>query len=354
MESQRQRRDKKHQQQKSKVINRYYFSCGTSLLVHGVILLILALMYEATSHSKPIRLAIDFSSEPIPIDFVAADLELPKLDSYTESAGAEGGDWTSLVPEADPAPNLDVKYQDLAINTYQDIFSYVTTNELNSIVQVPLSISHSINPNISRRRGNRDNMGEGEQGVSGVGSGGDGEIERRLKEAGAKTGDIQISIAWNNYNDIDVWLEYKDPSTHNAGLINWMNRSVSHGYLDIDMNYRPQTDKAVENIYWEEGEAPFGIYNIYIQNYHQWEKSIDSTIVDVRIVFDGKVVNKKCTVKLSDGVVKVFTYARKPTKELIAKKEQRQNLKEINGPYTFTPFGYTPDNIVIPPAPTFQ
>ena len=72
-------------------------------------------------------------------------------------------------------------------------------------------------------------------------------IERRLGEAAAKGGDIQISLSWNNYNDLD--LHCVDPKGEEI----WFSHTISAqtgGVLDVDRNAQaPYTPTPVENIY---------------------------------------------------------------------------------------------------------
>ncbi len=70
-------------------------------------------------------------------------------------------------------------------------------------------------------------------GGNAVGSG--VETLRRLEQAGAQTGDVQVSIAWDNYNDIDLWVVFE--GQQGRFVINWMNRiGPNNGMLDVDRN----------------------------------------------------------------------------------------------------------------------
>jgi hypothetical protein len=90
-------------------------------------------------------------------------------------------------------------------------------------------------------------------------------IERRLGEVSAKGGDIQISLSWNNYNDLD--LHCIDPTGEEI----WFSHPISnrtHGELDVDKNaHPPYTSSPVENIYWPIGGAPSGLYKIFVVFY---------------------------------------------------------------------------------------
>ena len=90
-------------------------------------------------------------------------------------------------------------------------------------------------------------------------------IERRLGEVSAKGGDIQISLSWNNFNDLD--LHCIDPTGEEI----WFSHPRSTrtgGELDVDQNaHPPYTTTPVENIYWPAGGAPPGLYKIFVVYY---------------------------------------------------------------------------------------
>ncbi|MBU0764009.1 MAG: OmpA family protein [Bacteroidetes bacterium] len=110
------------------------------------------------------------------------------------------------------------------------------------------------------------------------------ELKRRLERENAKTGELQFSLMWNNYQDLD--LVCIDPGGFEFGF----NKKLSPtgGVLDVDMNWlygghsrqnseqgeaigMPKcSDKPVENIYWPEGKAPEGHYRIFVRYFHNY------------------------------------------------------------------------------------
>ena len=126
-------------------------------------------------------------------------------------------------------------------------------------------------------------------GNGGAGSGMSGEIGRRLRVAGAGTGDVQVSIAWNNFNDIDLHVMVEAiPPQAGVSIINFMNRRGScGGWLDVDQNIQPTTQHAVENILWASGIAPYAQYTVAVHHYHDWGGP-HPTEVAVVILVDGK------------------------------------------------------------------
>ena len=91
----------------------------------------------------------------------------------------------------------------------------------------------------------------------------DAEIAARLRREGGKTGDVRVSLIWNNKNDLD--LHVVPPSGEEVYYAHKNTRCG--GELDVDMNVRGDSTKPVENIYWPAGGAPRGKYRVYVQNY---------------------------------------------------------------------------------------
>jgi hypothetical protein len=110
------------------------------------------------------------------------------------------------------------------------------------------------------------------------------EFSQRLSGAGAKGGDIQVSLMWNNYNDID--LHCIDP--FGEEIFFGHRRALSSGELDVDMNVVPTTTKPVENIYWASTRAPAGNYKVYVDHYAN-HGGRDPTAFTVRVTVKGKM-----------------------------------------------------------------
>jgi len=120
-------------------------------------------------------------------------------------------------------------------------------------------------------------------GGRGGGNGFGGEIGRRLTRAGAKTGAIQISLAWNNYNDLD--LHVVPPSGERI----WFGQRQSKcgGMLDVDMNAGGrQSDEPVENVFWARNVAPAGTFQVYVHFFAQHDEHAE-TPFEVHVLVDG-------------------------------------------------------------------
>lgn len=89
------------------------------------------------------------------------------------------------------------------------------------------------------------------------------EFKSRLQREGAKTGDVQIALKWENYNDLDLHVICPSGEHIYFGHRN----SECGGELDVDMNVSPTSMQPVENIYWGEGQAPMGTYQVLVNHY---------------------------------------------------------------------------------------
>jgi hypothetical protein len=101
---------------------------------------------------------------------------------------------------------------------------------------------------------------------------GGGDIANRLVSAGAKTGAIQISIAWDTIDDIDLHIQWGAPKTVGATeYINFINKrgGQTNGFLDIDMNANQHNISVtpVENVFYTDENNLAGTYAIGIHLY---------------------------------------------------------------------------------------
>lgn len=111
------------------------------------------------------------------------------------------------------------------------------------------------------------------------------DIARRLDLAGGKSGDVQITLAWNNRNDLDLWCT--DPT----GQKIWYqtHQSPSGGDLDVDANAgNEKTRTPVENIFWPYGHAPIGHYKVQV-NYFRNHGDPDPTDYRCQVVTFGRL-----------------------------------------------------------------
>jgi uncharacterized protein YfaP (DUF2135 family) len=94
------------------------------------------------------------------------------------------------------------------------------------------------------------------------------ELQQRLNREGAMTGDVQISLMWENFNDLDLHVVCPSGERIHGGN----KLSECNGELDVDANVRPETKKPVENVVWPGVSAPPGTYQVYVHHYKKHKK----------------------------------------------------------------------------------
>ena len=151
------------------------------------------------------------------------------------------------------------------------------------------------------------------------------ELMERLAREGAKSGDVQISLMWNNFNDLDLHVVAPSGERIHGG-----NRiSACGGELDVDANVRPDTKKPVENVVWstESGEstaeAPGGIYKVYVHHYkkHKKRRTKDPTAYTVLVNVEDKLMEYGGKITFGDPIMLVCEFSVDPPEVRNARKE---------------------------------
>jgi len=124
----------------------------------------------------------------------------------------------------------------------------------------------------------------------------DRELMERLAREGGKSGVVQISLAWDDYNDLDMHVFC--PSGERIYFNN--RKSACGGELDVDMNVRPKSKKPIENVVWTD-QAPDGEYKIGVHFYrhHRKRRTKKTCQFRLRVVTYGQA--KEYTGELTHG-----------------------------------------------------
>jgi len=137
-------------------------------------------------------------------------------------------------------------------------------------------------------------------------------IDERLEREGGASGDVQISLAWDDYNDLD--LHVFCPSGERI----YFNNKISEcgGDLDVDMNVRPVSNTPVENVVWKEN-APLGAYKVGVHFYkhHKKRRTKRAGPFRLRVITHGKVREYKGNITYGEAMQMVtsFTLTESPS-----------------------------------------
>lgn len=154
------------------------------------------------------------------------------------------------------------------------------------------------------------------------------ELKERLDREGAKSSDVQISLIWNNYNDLDLHVVCPSGERIHGG-----NReSACGGELDVDANVRPETKKPVENVVWPESKAPGGTYKAYVHHYkkHKKRRSKDPTKFQIICNAGGEILEYEGEISNGDPIMLICEFTLEDPKSRAAKlSEAREKIAAI-------------------------
>ncbi|MDE0857958.1 MAG: hypothetical protein OSA38_05265 [Candidatus Poseidoniaceae archaeon] len=178
------------------------------------------------------------------------------------------------------------------------------------------------------------------------------DLQERLSREGARSSDVQVSLMWNNFNDLDLHIVCPSGERIHGG-----NKiSKCGGELDVDANVRPESKKPVENVYWPEGTAPAGKYQVYVHHYkkHKKRRSRDPTKFQVIINSlhdednDGvvDVMEYKAALTHGDPIMLVATF------DVPSMAERRRRKKALEDRLSALERGEIPDDSAATSAPS--
>ena len=158
------------------------------------------------------------------------------------------------------------------------------------------------------------------------------ELQERLDREGARSGDVQISLMWDNYNDLDLHVVCPSGERIHGGN----KMSDCGGELDVDANVRPETKKPVENVVWDNDTAQPGEYQVYVHHYkkHKKRRTKDPTKFKVIVNNIGELLEFDGALSHGDPI-KLVAQFNVPTKEeresrIASIRDQMNALNNIN------------------------
>jgi hypothetical protein len=164
-------------------------------------------------------------------------------------------------------------------------------------------------------------------------------IKERVKAAGGSvTGDLRCSLAWTNYDDLDLHMKEPggEPGSRDSFEIFYGDKKspYTHGQLDVDMNAGAgRTRNAVENItYPDRARMREGAYLLLVHQYQKRETTNEGFTVEVE--FDGAVhtFNYDKAVRQSEGIpVATITWSKQNGFKLDAKMPSTSQSRPLWG-----------------------
>jgi len=133
----------------------------------------------------------------------------------------------------------------------------------------------------------------------------DSTISDRVEREGGASGAVQISLAWEDRNDLD--LHVYAPSGERIYFNH--RRSECGGELDVDMNARPTSVTPVENVVWKD-DPPSGTYRVGVHFYrhHRRRGTKQRTTFTLRTAALGEVAEFTGTLQFGDGLLMVTSF----------------------------------------------
>lgn len=133
----------------------------------------------------------------------------------------------------------------------------------------------------------------------------DDDMDERLNREGGKSGAVQVTLSWDDYNDLDLHLFCPD------GERIYFNNKISDcgGELDVDMNVKPVSKHPVENVVWQ-NLPPSGKYKVGVHFYKHFrkKKSKKTCKFRLRVVIKGDSREYQGSISYGQAMQMVTTF----------------------------------------------
>lgn len=241
-----------------------------------------------------------------PKNFIVVSAVDKNNREYQKAGFSNFGDYSTV-----SAPGVDI-YSTVGNNNYETMDG---TSMAAPIVTGTIALMKSLNENLTAEQivcvlqstgkpaeGKIGNLIQIDKALLKVKSGDFTDCDSRPETP--SSGDVQILLSWNNYNDLD--LVCVDPNNERV----WFEtKSVSSGgKLEIDMNVSyPDSETPIENIYWPTGGAPNGTYSVYLI-YYKKHTNINETPYKITVKYGDKTEEFVGKIKQEDNTISICTF----------------------------------------------
>ncbi len=117
-------------------------------------------------------------------------------------------------------------------------------------------------------------------------------------------GNPRFNLIFTNPENVDLDLYVKTPS---GAVIFYGNTEADLGQLDVDCLCNDCPDGPNENIYWDDGTAPTGTYEYWVDYYGYCSTANSESIYTIRVIKNGAVLATK-TGTLTSGASAHWTF----------------------------------------------
>jgi len=117
---------------------------------------------------------------------------------------------------------------------------------------------------------------------------------------------FNLQFTGGTYNDVDLYV-----STPNGSVISYKNLKAQNGRMDVDCLCGDCSDGANENVFWEDGKAPKGIYKVWAEYFDPCVVQEGSARYLIRIMKGGqelKAFSGELSVNNRKSPVYTFVY----------------------------------------------
>lgn len=117
-------------------------------------------------------------------------------------------------------------------------------------------------------------------------------------------GNPRFNLKFTNEENVDLDLYVKSP---NGTVISYLNKYADGGELDVDCLCFDCPQGPSENIFWENGTAPTGQYEYWVEYYGNCSGASASSNFTIKVTRNGSVLTTK-TGTLSSGQSTTWTH----------------------------------------------
>lgn len=117
-------------------------------------------------------------------------------------------------------------------------------------------------------------------------------------------GNPRFNLQFTNGDNVDLDLYVETPG---GAVISYSNPNADGGELDVDCMCSSCPQGPNENIFWQDGTAPSGIYKYYVDYYEGCSNDGDASEFTLRVIRNGEVLATK-TGTLTSGQSQVWTH----------------------------------------------